>query len=172
MCAAPTRNEVFVQEIDGDWRSSPVPIASQLTHGYRVDTDPPACFKPEDLALINDVQTELEGIQSKEYINSTPVYMFNYLNIEEDAKELRQKVRQIIRTAVTEKAGDLWTQFKRSDSAPITCVLGQLKILVMEHGTKMVIHADDQDSQLPTDSRQPTPSQGRNWPVHSTQCRP
>ena len=42
-----------------------------------------------------------------------------------------------------EKAGDLWARHKRLDGGPITCTLGQLKLLVMEDGAIMGIHSDD-----------------------------
>src|SRR5258708_1154598 len=69
--------------------------------------------------------------------------MLDYLDVKEGDKELRQKMQQIARKAATEKAGDRWTKFKKPDRAPITCVLGQLKILMMNEGEMMVIHADD-----------------------------
>jgi hypothetical protein len=58
-------------------------------------------------------------------------------------RDLTADIREIVQTAVNEKAGDLWTMFKRSDRRPVNVELVQLKILDMFEGYRMIIHSDD-----------------------------
>jgi hypothetical protein len=131
--------KVVCMEPGNDWKSSPMPIPHKLDTGYRIDPEPPVDFSSRELDLITKTYKKLKQLQDPVYINSTDVMMYDLLTV----AELADDVRDIVRTAVSEKSGDMWSMFGKSDRKPITVELVQLKMLDMADGHKMVIHTDD-----------------------------